>query len=375
MRGLLTIFALLNISTATQAQEPKTKNVIIITLDGYRWKELFEGADPDILFNEKYVKDTAAWRFADRSPQVSREKLMPFFWRVIAQQGQLYGNRHFGNKVNCTNLRLFSYPGYSEMLVGFPDRAVSSNDKIENPNATVLEFIHQHDSFRQQVAAFATWDAFPFILREERAGILVNSGKDMAVGKISEAERRLNERQAGLKTGLVRPDAMTFAYAFEFMKRERPRVMLLSFDGTDSQAHRGHYDEYLKAANEADKMIARLWQWIQSEPGYRDQTTLLITTDHGRGNGKNDWRRHRLITPGSGQIWFAVMGPDTPPFGEMKFKARYYQKQVAKTIAAFLGLNYSNHKPVGEVVQTMLAVPDAGIRTAEYPGAQSRNNK
>lgn len=378
MRSLLFIAILLHISVSMHAQVPKTKNVVIVTLDGYRWKELFEGIDEAILFNDRYVKDTSVWRFAGRSAQERREALMPFFWNVIAAKGQLYGNRNFKSRVNCANLRLFSYPGYSEMLVGFPDPSVASNDKIENPNATVLEFIDAHDGFRNQVAAFTTWDAFPFIIREERSGIQVNSGKDAAEGEISEAERRLNEKQAKLGPSMpVRPDAMTFRYAFEFMKRERPRVVLLSFDETDSYAHKGRYDEYLKAAHKADGMIGELWQWIQSTPGYKDETTLLITTDHGRGSGRNNWRKHRLITPGSGQIWFAVMGPDTPPFGEMKFKARYYQKQVAKTIAAFLGLDYLNNKPVGEVVQTMMAV--AGQNTnhasADTSGGSQSSNK
>ena len=45
----------------------------------------------------------------------------------------------------------------------------------------------------------------------------------------------------------------------------------------------------------------------------------------------------------------------------MKMKSKTYQNQVAKTIAAFLGLPYENEEPVGEVVQTMIAVPDAPV--------------
>jgi bisphosphoglycerate-independent phosphoglycerate mutase (AlkP superfamily) len=176
---------------------------------------------------------------------------------------------------------------------------------------------------------------------------------------VTEIEKRLNEHQHG-QTGL-RPDSITFSYAMEFLKSRSPRVLFISFDGTDHHAHARQYDKYLEAAHEADSMIAELWHWVQSTPGYKDETTLFITTDHGRGSGKNNWRRHSLSAPGSGQTWFAVIGPDTPPFGEMKFKAKYYQKQVAKTIAAFLGLPYEHNRPVGEVVQTMLAVP--GVTT------------
>jgi len=366
MRISLGIFFLCAVITINGlAQELRTKNVIIITIDGYRWQELFQGADPRILSDTRYVKDTTVQNlFNGETDQVRRAALMPFFWTTLGKQGQLYGNRKFKNRVNCTNNHLISYPGYSEMLVGFVDPKVSSNDNIENPNATVLEFIHQEEAFKNRVAAFATWNAFPYILRENK-GIPVNAGSDLAEGNLSEKEKWLNENRDVFKNPYgPRYDSFTFHYALEYMKRERPRVVFIGFEETDTQAHDGRYDEYLKSAHNIDKMIGALWHWIQSQPDYKDQTTVLITTDHGRGKGKNTWRNHRLLATGSRQIWFAVMGPDTPSFGEMKFRAKYYQKQVAKTIAAFLGLQYSHEKPVGDVVQTMMAVPKISIDDA-----------
>ena len=115
-------------------------------------------------------------------------------------------------------------------------------------------------------------------------------------------------------------------------------------------------------------MLAQLWEWVQSQPDYRNQTTLLITTDHGRGNGENNWRKHRLLAAGSRHIWFAVLGPDTPAFGEMRIKSKTYQNQVAKTLAAFLGLPYRNAQPVGEVVQTMIAIPEGAPEPTSASG-------
>ncbi|MFT3909068.1 MAG: hypothetical protein QM737_06540 [Ferruginibacter sp.] len=51
------------LSTNLFAQQTSCENVIIITTDGYRWQELFSGADADILFDTKYVNDTAAMRY------------------------------------------------------------------------------------------------------------------------------------------------------------------------------------------------------------------------------------------------------------------------------------------------------------------------
>jgi hypothetical protein len=340
---------------ASFGQELKTKNIIVITLDGYRWQELFEGADPNLISDKTYTADPASVAAFNASSELQRrEQLMPFFWNTIAREGQLYGNRNFKNKVNCSNHHLLSYPGYSEMLVGFTEPKVSSNKKIENPNATVLEFINGHHAFHHKVAAFATWDAFPYIFRQNKSNFHVNAGSNIAEGIISENEARINSLMAANST---RYDQYTFEYALEYMKRERPRVMFIGFDETDQNAHAGRYDQYLNAAHDADQRIAQLWQWVQSQPDYKDQTTILITTDHGRGKGHDTWKNHRLLAAGSRQIWFAVIGPDTPAFGEMKFKGKYYQKQVAKTIAAFLGLNYKTKRSVGEVVQTMMGVP------------------
>jgi hypothetical protein len=357
LRSIVACFCFVSQTITGYAQEPETKNVIIITLDGLRWRELFQGADSAVLFNDQYVADHQARKlFWSDSRQERKKTLMPFMWNVIAGEGQLYGNREFKNKVNCTNHHLISYPGYSEMLVGHRDRKVSSNDKVNNPNATVLEFIQGNEKFKNQVAAFATWDAFPYILREEQSAIYVNAGKEPAIGNIGKKERLLNELQ--LRSD-IRSDSLTFQYALEYLKRERPRVTLIGFDETDQHAHAGRYDEYLKAANRIDDMISQLWEWIQSQPDYSKQTTLFITTDHGRGKGPNNWRNHRLFASGSRHIWFAVIGPDTPAFGEMKIKSKTYQNQVARTIAAFLGLPYNPKRPVGEVVQTMLAIPSA----------------
>lgn len=350
--------------SATGGQEPRTKNIILVTLDGFRWQELFHGAELALTDNEKYVSDPPGMQpFRKASEPERREALMPFVWNVLSSEGQLYGNRDHKNKVNCTNHHLLSYPGYSEMLVGFRHRKVSSNRKVENPHATVFEAIQMHPRFKNEVAAFATWDAFPYILRESKSEIYVNAGKDVALGNISREERRLNELQT--YTG-VRSDSLTFHYAMEYLKRERPRVTFIGLDETDQHAHAGRYDEYLKAAHRADRMIGQLWRWVQSQPDYKDRTTLFITTDHGRGNGQNNWRKHRLMAAGSRHIWFAVIGPDTPAFGEMKMRSKTYQNQVAKTIAAFLGLDYGNKEPVGEVVQTMISIPQGSGDASAY---------
>jgi hypothetical protein len=338
----------------------KTENLIIVTLDGFRWREVFEGADKNILFRDKYVKDeTVRTRFWEDNLKERRVKLMPFLWNVVAKKGQLYGNVNHGNQIRCTNSNLYSYSGYSEMFVGFADRRIKNNASIENPNYSVLEYINNHEDYLNSVAIFSTWGVIPQIFRESKSGLFINSGSDKSLAdNRSVYEETLNKLTDENRNPYgERYDLYTFGYAFEFLKRERPRVMFVSLDETDEHGHGKRYGSYLKSAHRSDSLIAEMWRWIQTDPQYRGKTTLMVTTDHGRGTSAKGFQRHAMLLRGSAQIWLAVIGPDTPATGEMKDRVCYGQNQIAKTIAEFLQLPYTNVRPVGHAIPTVIRAP------------------
>ncbi|ARA94488.1 MAG: phosphoglyceromutase [Bacteroidetes bacterium] len=349
---------LLLLAAPFTAAAQQTEHVFLITFDGLRWEELFTGADPDLIRDERYVDDpdALAARFWDDDPLVRRRMLMPFFWNTIATEGQLYGNRHRGSTVDVTNGMVFSYPGYNEILTGFADRRIDSNAKRPNPNTTVLEFIHRQPGFEGKVAAFGSWDVFPYIINEARSGVPVNAGFEDAVGEdLTEREKLLNDLQDQIPGpwSSVRLDAFTHHFALEYLKKRRPRVLYIAYGETDDFAHDGDYDAYLASAHRTDRFIADLWDWVQNDPQYRDRTTFVLTTDHGRG-ALDRWTDHGDDVPGATAIWVAVLGPDTPARGELEQAGPYYQNQVARTVAALLGLDYTNERPVGEALAPAL---------------------
>lgn len=338
--ALIILLALISANAFSQ----KTENVVLITLDGMRWQEIFGGAESRLI--SKNFGDSAAITrdFWAENSQMRREKLMPFFWGVIARQGQLYGNRHLNSFANVTNKQWFSYPGYSEILCGFADdERIHSNDKMENPNKNVLEFINAQPGFAGKVATYSSWDVFPYIINTQRSKVPVNSGIIPAKGNLTEKEKILNELMYEVPNPLgdVRLDAFTFHYAFEYIKSKKPRVMMISFDETDDFAHGGKYDLYLQAAHYTDRFIKTLWDWCQSNDQYKNKTTFIITCDHGRGDtDKDDWKHHGIKMPNADQIWVAVLGPDTPPTGEQT-NGQIYQNQIARTISNLLKLDYN----------------------------------
>src|SRR5690606_32925386 len=136
--------------------------------------------------------------------------------------------------------------------------------------------------------------------------------------------------------------------AFEYMKIKKPRIMFFGFGDTDEFAHEGTYDYYLGAAHQSDAWIKKIWDYIQSDPAYANKTTLIITTDHGRGTAENgNWKHHGSDIPGSNQLWMAAIGPSVAPAGENKNQSLAHQGQIAATIAAILGESFKpSHKPL-----------------------------
>jgi hypothetical protein len=352
-----------------------TRNVILVTADGVRWQEVFRGAE-ETLLNEKDggVADVAALRrdFWRPTPEARREALMPFLWSVVARQGQLYGNADKGSPAKVANGMNFSYPGYNELLTGSPDPRVDSNDKKPNPNVTVFEWLNHKPAYRDRVTAVGCWDVFPFIFNVERSKLYINAGWVPLEGpSLTESQVLLNKlmAQSPRMWDDCRDDSLTFQLALEHLRRDSPRVFYIGLGDTDEHAHAGRYDKYLRALHDTDANLKTLWDELQSRPQYRGSTTLIVTTDHGRGNPPNGWRSHGAETAGSEAIWMVAIGPDTPALGERTNTALVTQSQVAATIAAFLGEDYPAEvpkaaKPVAEMIAP---APKATQQPAKEP--------
>lgn len=355
MKNLLLCFTLLVIlPSAKTAYKPPpelvaikpAENLFIITIDGYRWQEVFTGADPVLIKDDRFTRDTATMKMLYWSDNENerRRKLMPFFWNVIAAKGQLYGNRHLDNKVNTANIYNFSYPGYNELLTGNTDLLVSSNKKVRNQNVSVLEYLNEKPAFKGKVVAFTSWEVFPFILNEERSGMLVNSGYESMTGPNSAGQTIINKVQdEGVNSkGCTRYDQLTFLTAKEYISHHQPKLVFIGLGETDEYAHQGRYDLYLEQANKIDRMIAELWHWIQTTPGYKDNTHLLITTDHGRGSKSDKWTSHSSFIKGSSQTWLALLGPGVEPLGEVSERQQLYQQEIAGIIARLAGEQFGD---------------------------------
>ncbi|MFB9844803.1 alkaline phosphatase family protein [Mucilaginibacter ginsenosidivorans] len=362
MKKLTLLLLALSIAIPGFAQNHKTQNVIVVTLDGFRWQELFRGADSAII-NSKFTDTKADVRkkYWATTPEDRRKMLMPFFWSTIVSQGQLYGDRDAGNSDEVANNYHFSYPGYNEIFTGFPDVRVNSNNPVPNPNTSVFEYLNKQRGFENKIAVFASWEAFPAIFNVGRSGLTVNAGyADFDGPKTDRRLEFLNEMQhkAPHYLGDTRIDFMTYELGMEYLKEYKPRVLYIAFDETDDMAHAGNYKMYLSQAHQEDAYLQDLWQYLQSDPQYKDKTTLIVTCDHGRGDASPEaWKSHGTGIKNSEQTWFAVIGPDTPNDGIIKTKTTTYHKQLAQSIAKLLGFDFKKNADheVGDAIDAMMA--------------------
>jgi hypothetical protein len=355
-----TLFAQLPASTVAKSNaQSQAPNLIIITTDGFRWQEVFGGMDTSLANQSKFNQGDSAYiynKYGASTVAEQQKKLMPFFWNHVATKGMLFGNRYKNNKVDVANPHWFSYPGYNEILTGYPDSAINSNDYPPNPHTNVFAFLHQQAAYKNKVAAFGAWDAFDRILNEKASGFPVINGfepitqllQDPVAKNISQG---LQDSYKPFKE-VESLDVYTHQQALHYLQTKKPKALYISYGETDEWAHHAHYRDYLDAAHQVDAWIAQIWNWVQNTPGYKDNTYLLVTTDHGRGF-KDAWTDHGADVQGASSIWFAIMGPGLEKagtLGEQTKEGQYFQKQLAATMTKLMGKPFKAAHPIGEPI-------------------------
>jgi len=195
--------------------------VVLVTLDGARTEEIFGGLDVDVLKStlkpEQKVEESAVYkRFWAETPEARRQKILPSFWTLVTEQGSIAGNRALGSSATLGNKHWFSYPGYSEILLGQAfDEDITSNDPIRQPRETVLERLKVKGHLTPaQVATFASWDVFNAIAEHTVGATTINAGTeplDLAREDVQIMNRL--QQEAASPWDHTRLDAFTFRQA------------------------------------------------------------------------------------------------------------------------------------------------------------------
>lgn len=316
--------------------EPQTvfENLIVITLDGLNWTEVYEHED---VLNRSFLEG-----YAD-----------------------LYGNRNFDNHVNVANSSAQSYPGYHEIFTGNTE-GITDNSHINSPHKSVFEFLNDQSGFEDvNVMAVALGEFPPYLFANGTFPVITPQyakfrGRefidpltnpdfltDTEVNSVINIETAFSEIAAESVTMKTRihdfgdnsnnqdHEMLIYLLSKKLLEKVKPRAMYIQFVLTDHFAHKGDWDGYIKSAKNVGIYIQDLIDFVNANETYKNNTAILITTDHGRSEA--NFRNH------SADSFFILITPETGK-GIIQSDNQYFNEQLAQTIAHLLGFEYTaNH--------------------------------
>ena len=204
----------------------RAQNVVIVVIDGVRYTESFGGGAATI----------------------------PGIWQELRPQGMIW--EHFSN-----DGLTYTCPGHASIESGTWQTIF--NDGSERPTfPTIFEYFRKESGLAQSTCA-------------------VVAGKPK-LQVLSYSSHPDYGSDYGATTHIASGDLAVFDSLRSVLAREKPRLVLVNFPGTDFAAHAGILEEHLAALRTADSLTDQIWKLINDDPFYAGTTTLFVTNDHGR---------------------------------------------------------------------------------------------
>lgn len=300
----------------------KTKgNVVLVTLDGVRWQEVFNGVDRGL------------------GPEQQPAEIFSNLWNGYIHQGVILGNKDKGAEMTVANSHNISLPAYHSIAAGMTTKC-ASNECGRVPVETMQERIRRELGLtKYQVATIASWDQIPLSVESKKGATFTNASvTDLDDGTKDPIFEKINQEQRADKTHFhsARHDKYTMAHALHYLEKHKPRFLFVSLNDSDEYAHGGDYPGYVRTLRSYDAFIAQLIEKLKSLGQYGRETTLIVTTDHGRGTGAM-WQHHGFFTPDAKFIWLYGSSPRMGAQG-ISPSTRYTHLDIRPTVEAAVGL-------------------------------------
>lgn len=296
---------------STQQSGEKITNVIYITLDGTRWQDIY----------------------VDRSH-------FPKLWGKYAKQLTFYGMPNSSNTMEAASTPV-SLPSYQTQLSGKVQPHCEENDCGRIKVETFPEYLISSGELKKSdVVTFASWNKINLAVEHIPGASTTFIGNfpvtdpdthqaDEVMAKIN-AQQAIDHPELDPEDGPERFDKYTIAQALHYYEKYQPRFMWISLVDADEAGHANDKKAYHNALSLYDNAFDQLFTTLKTMN--RDKNTLVIvTTDHGRGTGKN-WVEHGAQMPESKPTWAFVMNGKLEPVPNAPKKHRYSTLSIRPTV-------------------------------------------
>jgi hypothetical protein len=294
---------------ATQAPVDHASPVVLLTIDGVRWQDVYSSVDESLGFGGGY---------------------MPVLRDLVAREGAMLGAPGYG-RMDASGPNFVSMPGYTEIFTGrAPTCADNECGRPEQP--TFLEDLAARGA---KVAVFASWEKVGRAVAHATPAFFVSAGRPDGDTQ--------NPYPGG---GAYRPDPSTMELSLSYLRENQPDVLVVSLGDTDEYAHHGNLRGYTDALTRADAFIGRINATLATMGERGARTHLFVTTDHGRAQGFNE---HGGRYPESGRVWLAAVGPRIATHGFVTSR-NHHLRDLAGAIVAVA----TKDEPAGSALSELI---------------------
>jgi predicted AlkP superfamily pyrophosphatase or phosphodiesterase len=307
--ALLGLIVLLSSSGVTSIDSGKklpeqaylTKNVIVLVIDGPRYSETFGDSTCQYI------------------PHLSKE---------LAPQGVLFTNFRNNGKTNTNS-------GHTAITTG-----VYQNIKNNGTELPKYPSYFQYYLKQKEVPKEKAW----IVASKGKLNILANARKKGWFNCFMPSEYCGPNGNGNDYS----PDERTWEVVMNKLEIDKPSLMLINLLEVDTRGHSNDWPNYLEAIKRTDDYAFRLWEYIQNSDYYKDNTTLIITNDHGRHiDGRKDgFKEHGDGCEGCRRMYMLALGPDFKK--DQVVEEEYEQIDLSMTIAKLM--NFSMPTSNGKVI-------------------------
>lgn len=277
--------------------------IVVVTLDGVRWHEVFEGVDARL----------AAEHGLPASAVVTARQLLPNLYAIIDSDGAALGAPGHGAAISASGPEFLSLPGYAELLTGRSVTGCANNQCAGIAAHTIIEELSSGARDRADVAAITSWSEIARVTSRGDCDAAISSGRRGGSGRQlfardTEGARLLSLAEAapqGVGDAEFRPDTLTADLAVHHLKTRAPKFLFLGLGEPDEFGHLDDYAGYLAALRRADGRIAEIDGVLRRLAAHGTRTALFVTADHGRADS---FVNHGERYPESARVWLVAAG-------------------------------------------------------------------
>ena len=303
------------LASVGRARERAADAVVVVTLDGARWQDVFEPSN------------------------------MPYLTDVAQTRGAAVGAAGLG-EIRASGPNFVSLPGYTEIFTGRAPAGCRDNDCARVATPTLADEVAAHG---KGAAVFASWECIDRAATTSTA--TTNAGANGVVVSAGQDGERMSPWPGD---GEFRPDRFTARAALSYLEHQRPAFLFLGLGEPDEFAHRGDRLGYLGSLRAADGVIAELFTLLARMGERGARTAVFVTADHGRAL---DFRNHGGAYPESARVWLVAAGAGIRARGVAPLLGVRYLADVAPTARAVLGLTRDLSPGAGTPLAELLTPP------------------